>query len=147
MDYKQYAPNWLTEIRPSILRRAGGTGGNPAKDARCEWCGIQNYIVGKRDFDGVFVGKTDIEKMEDGAKLSRFGSTTPKLFKIVITIAHLNHTKEDNRPENLAALCQKCHLNYDRHRHIAKRKANLALKKAAKEKAERNANGEQFLYG
>jgi len=41
---------------------------------------------------------------------------------IVLTIAHLNHIKEDCRDENLQALCQKCHLNYDLKRHIANRK-------------------------
>ena len=30
IDYKKYPPNWLTEIRPRILKRAGG---------RCEFPG------------------------------------------------------------------------------------------------------------
>jgi hypothetical protein len=34
--------------------------------------------------------------------------------KVVLTIAHLNHTPEDCRPSNLKAWCQRCHLNYDR---------------------------------
>lgn len=33
--------------------------------------------------------------------------------KVVLTIAHLNHVPSDCRDENLAALCQKCHNNYD----------------------------------
>lgn len=146
MNYKDYAPNWLTEIRPLILRRAGGTGENPALEASCEWCHVKNYLEGKRDRDGNFVSKKQIERMADGTRLKKFGTTTPKLFKIIITIAHLNHIKEDNRPENLAALCQRCHLNYDRPRHVEKRQANLALRKAAKEKEQRNAAGEQSLY-
>jgi len=36
-----------------------------------------------------------------------------KDIKVVLTCAHLNHTPEDNRRENLAALCQACHLAYD----------------------------------
>lgn len=32
---------------------------------------------------------------------------------VVLTVAHLNHTPEDCRDENLAALCQKCHNSYD----------------------------------
>jgi hypothetical protein len=32
---------------------------------------------------------------------------------VVLTIAHLNHIPEDVRPENLKALCQRCHLTYD----------------------------------
>ncbi|MCW2242758.1 HNH endonuclease [Azospirillum canadense] len=33
--------------------------------------------------------------------------------KIVLTVAHLNHDPADCRDENLAAMCQKCHLTYD----------------------------------
>ena len=48
---------------------------------------------------------------------------------VVLTVAHLNHTPEDVRPENLAALCQRCHLNYDRQRHIAKARRNRRLRR------------------
>ncbi|CAG0933582.1 hypothetical protein TFLX_03112 [Thermoflexales bacterium] len=51
------------------------------------------------------------------------------LIRIVLTVAHLGvdkpdgmpcdkHDKMDVRDENLAALCQKCHLNFDRDDHI-----------------------------
>jgi len=33
--------------------------------------------------------------------------------KVVLTIAHLNHTPEDNDPANLRAWCQRCHITYD----------------------------------
>ena len=36
---------------------------------------------------------------------------------VVLTVAHLNHTPEDCRPENLAAMCQGCHLRYDADHH------------------------------
>ncbi len=39
--------------------------------------------------------------------------------KIVLTVAHLNHTPEDCRPENLKAMCQRCHLRYDHDHHQA----------------------------
>ena len=89
IDYKKYASNWKTEIRPSILERA---------ENRCEFCGVENYVVGYRDENGKFVVSADKNR---------------KLFKIVLTVAHLNHDVSDNRPENLKALCQKCHLAYD----------------------------------
>jgi len=42
------------------------------------------------------------------------GSTHPLTgSKIVLTVAHLNHTPEDCRPKNLKAWCQKCHNSYD----------------------------------
>ena len=33
--------------------------------------------------------------------------------KVVLTVAHLNHNTQDNRPQNLRALCQRCHNNWD----------------------------------
>ncbi len=33
--------------------------------------------------------------------------------KILLTIAHLDHTPENCNPANLRALCQRCHLAYD----------------------------------
>ena len=43
---------------------------------------------------------------------------------VVLTIAHLDHTPEHCEPDNLRAWCQRCHLNYDRPRHIANRREN-----------------------
>ena len=36
---------------------------------------------------------------------------------VVLTVAHLNHQPEDNRGENLRAMCQRCHLAHDRPEH------------------------------
>lgn len=57
----------------------------------CEWCGVENH-----------------------ATIERSGNPT----RIVLTIAHLDHTPENCDPENLRALCQRCHLDYDRHHHM-----------------------------
>jgi len=37
--------------------------------------------------------------------------------KVVLTVAHLNHTPQDVRDENLAALCSRCHLALDAEEH------------------------------
>ncbi|ATW60120.1 HNH endonuclease [Mycobacterium phage Philonius] len=37
--------------------------------------------------------------------------------KVVLTVAHLNHAPEDCADENLRAMCQGCHLHYDREHH------------------------------
>lgn len=34
--------------------------------------------------------------------------------KVVLTVAHLDHTPENCAAENLRAWCQRCHLTYDR---------------------------------
>ena len=41
---------------------------------------------------------------------------------VILTVAHLNHFPEDNRDENLRALCQGCHLHYDREHHAETRR-------------------------
>lgn len=33
--------------------------------------------------------------------------------KVILTVAHLDHDEQNCSDENLAALCQKCHLTYD----------------------------------
>mgnify|MGYP006322693029 CR=1 FL=1 len=105
IDYKKYPSNWKTEIRPAILKRA---------DNRCEFCGVDNYSIGFRNSEGVFV-KTD----KHIRKLSCF------TIKIVLTIAHLNHDINDNRYENLKALCQKCHNQLDAPYRASNRKNKL----------------------
>ena len=44
--------------------------------------------------------------------------------RVVLTVAHLDHTPEHCSDDNLVALCQACHLGYDRERHEANRQLN-----------------------
>lgn len=43
--------------------------------------------------------------------------------KRTLTVAHLNHTPEDCRPENLMAMCAPCHCRYDAKHHAETRRA------------------------
>jgi 5-methylcytosine-specific restriction endonuclease McrA len=45
--------------------------------------------------------------------------------KIVLTIAHLDHTPENCGRENLRALCQKCHNGYDAKHRIQTRRRHF----------------------
>jgi len=36
---------------------------------------------------------------------------------VVLTIAHLDHDTTNNEPDNLRALCQRCHLTWDAKHH------------------------------
>lgn len=60
---------------------------------KCEECGARCYRPGQR--------------VEDHG--------------MILTVAHLNHTPEDCRRENLRALCARCHLRYDRGHHSESR--------------------------
>lgn len=44
--------------------------------------------------------------------------------RVVLTVAHLDHTPENCHPANLRAWCQRCHLNYDKHHHARTRQAD-----------------------
>ena len=51
--------------------------------------------------------------------------------KVVLTVAHLDHTPENCADENLRALCQKCHLAYDAAHHQRNAAATRRKAKAA----------------
>jgi len=53
-----------------------------------------------------------------------------KNWRKVLTVAHLDRDPANNVPENLAALCVVCHLNYDRPDNVRKAKRTRARKKA-----------------
>ncbi len=48
--------------------------------------------------------------------------------KIILTVAHLDHTPENCAPGNLKAMCQRCHLRYDRHHHAETARMTRARK-------------------
>ncbi|WP_082478192.1 hypothetical protein [Microbacterium sp. Leaf320] len=52
--------------------------------------------------------------------------------RVVLTTAHLNHTPEDCRPENLKAMCQGCHLHYDKEHHAETRRRRTELVEEAR---------------
>jgi len=45
--------------------------------------------------------------------------------KVILTVAHLNNTPEDCDYDNLKAMCQRCHLNYDMDLHKQNRLDNM----------------------
>lgn len=42
---------------------------------------------------------------------------------VILTVAHLDHTPEHCADDNLKAMCQRCHLRYDRDHHAETRRA------------------------
>lgn len=84
---------------------------------------MDNYAIGVRDFDGEFFKEGTFE-----ADSLFYGSEKAKPIKIILTIAHMDHTPENNEESNLKALCQRCHNRYDMPHRIANRKQNGSLK-------------------
>jgi 5-methylcytosine-specific restriction endonuclease McrA len=68
---------------------------------RCEWCAAENYQPHPVT-----------------------GS------KVVLTVAHIDRNKDNNRFSNLAALCQRCHLRHDLPQHVENRKYGRNWKRA-----------------
>lgn len=52
-------------------------------------------------------------------------------YRIVLTVAHLDHTPEHCHDDNLLAMCQPCHLRYDLPHHAETRAATRAAHLAA----------------
>ena len=113
-DYSKYPANWKTEIRPRILAREGH---------KCKFCGApdRTYIVRlKEDPARYFVWEYSPEVWEE----RHIGLEDAKLTLVILTIAHLDWDVDNNDDNNLAALCQRCHLLHDIKCHTANRKYN-----------------------
>ncbi len=110
---EDYPPNW-DQISKDIRTRAGQI---------CEWCGVPNgaHIIRTAPLHYHMVTIAGVKKKvprEDYAFVQG-----PEGTRIILTVAHLDRDRTNNAPENLAALCQRCHLNHDRQaQHIPNRK-------------------------
>ena len=102
----RYPENW-----PDISRRIRDREGN-----RCKWCQVPN---------GARICRLIADPAQWALGLDVAMGTRGPLdlwhdpITIVLTCAHLDHVPEHNSPENLAALCQRCHLRYDARHHAA----------------------------
>lgn len=109
MDRSRYPADWEATSQRIRVRA----------DNRCEWCGVSNRVWGYRDTKGKF--HPVASSKEEAEEIAPWGC---KVFRIMLTVAHLGVTHPDGRPgdvhdkmdcrdENLAALCQRCHLRHD----------------------------------
>lgn len=113
MDRSKYPPDWEAI---SLEVRA-------AADNRCQDCQVRNGSVGARDKAGLWWSFDRIDATSD-QQIERWFGEYPKLVKIVLTVAHLDHDPGNSDRANLRALCQRCHLNYDRPRHLETQRQN-----------------------
>jgi len=101
-----YGRKWRTETRPRILGRE--------RDC-CKFCGGPNHVTVIRDGGGWWNPATNHWFHPQGLRPEQW--TNRRVVRIVLTVAHLNHICGADRDENLAALCQYCHLNFDKQHH------------------------------
>jgi len=121
IDYSKYPKNWKSEIRPYILER---------DNYCCKFCGVENYSFGYRDNSGNWVSEKKFNGLNSSDGDILFNGKFPKRIQIVLTIMHLDHDITNNDYSNLAAGCQRCHLNYDKeHRKANSRNTNETKKK------------------
>jgi hypothetical protein len=124
----RYPKNWK-EISEDIRF-------NRAKN-RCEICGVHNYSVGyyegrkfitlsKPPFNHPLNISDYKAALEIKEHYNEWCEQEPKSIIIVLTVAHLDHIPEHCQPENLKAMCQKCHNNYDKQH----RKSTISQSKA-----------------
>lgn len=132
---KFYGREWLTVTRPRILARAGNC---------CEHCGKPNgefvytrtgstptehWMEWKAIVEPVGVmwcvhsRPRDIQGPRRPISYNALMRMAARVIRVVLTVAHLNHTPGDDRDENLAALCQWCHLILDLPHHHESRAA------------------------
>ncbi len=123
---------WLYPIdwpQLSALIRFGRANG------RCEGCGRPHGRVVCHLGDGRWWdpergawrdGQGRALRRVDAENLLAHVSTT----RVVLATAHRDHDPTNNRPRNLAALCQRCHMLHDREEHRRRRWLTLFRRKA-----------------
>ena len=112
-EAKALYPKAWKAIRAQILVRARN---------KCERCGRPNGVAVLVCSDGAW-NRFEWESAADGewrdadGEFTRNRSDEDKavahVTKTVLTVAHLDHDPTNNAPENLRALCQRCHLSHD----------------------------------
>lgn len=135
-------PREWRAIRARILARAGDAcecrgecghehddGGSVDGVKRGARCGAPNrervsrFAYDTPAGDWVDTWDTDLGAPDDFAAAVAVVIRDRKIVRVVLTISHRDHKPENNRVTNLRALCQRCHLRYDRHEHARTRKA------------------------
>ena len=117
---ERYPENWPQISANIIYGRAGN---------RCEQCGIKNGAFRYKERLGpgmpvssatqkTIEGALTVGDLQYWEVLRLYGVT-----RVILTCAHLNHNEQDNRPENLRAWCQSCHLKHDRENNRLRAKA------------------------
>jgi len=105
IKYSEYPENWKWLSR-QIIADAGN---------RCELCYAPNGELICRDKTAAYPWRL-AENLDD----AEFQNN--KITKIILTVHHIDGDKRNSTKQNLIALCQRCHLRLDLHKHMTNRK-------------------------
>lgn len=139
-DYKKYAPYWKQFSEYIRFERAKN---------QCEKCDAPNGEVIERGF--IFATLQDYWMDEMGARCANTGKylgefrsdevEVLRYVRIVLTVAHLDREPDGvcrcekefgakcAKPSHVLALCQRCHLIYDKAKHAKNRQNSLRIQK------------------
>lgn len=125
-DYRWLYPLDWPQLS-AVIRFEGARG-------RCETCGRPHGQIVRHLGDGRWWDEAS--QSWRGARGRRLpglcnrDQTDALTTKVVLATAHLDHDPTNNRPRNLKALCQRCHLLHDRVEHQRRRWQTLQMRKA-----------------
>lgn len=107
----RYPADW-PQVRKRILAR---------EDYRCKRCRApdrERIARGAGAYAGTYqTSDAEVYDAETGEQLGQVRMSdylVDHMVTVVLTIAHLDQIVEHSDDDNLAALCQRCHLNHDR---------------------------------
>ena len=121
-----YPIDWR-ELSASIrFRRAKG---------RCEHCGRPHGKTVQHLGDGRWWDEArHTWRNGRGRPVGRLqapdGTMATRTTRVVLATAHLDHDPTNNRPRNLAALCQRCHILHDGEEHRRRRWLTYRMRRA-----------------
>lgn len=122
-----YPADWPAISAQVRFGRAGG---------RCEHCDRPHGRLVVHLGDGRWLdAEAGIWRDGNGRPLSRAqrargGLMFVRLTRVVLAAAHLDHDPANNEPENLAALCQRCHMTHDHPEHLRRAWLNRHMRRA-----------------
>jgi 5-methylcytosine-specific restriction endonuclease McrA len=131
---ERYPVDW-PEIRVRIIQRDGN---------RCKFCRAPNGAWISRDKNFQWGIEKGAYMLADGGEVFGYDGTPfgtwrgsewegDKAVKVVLTVAHLDHDETRNSDDNLASLCQRCHLAHDRVDNLKRAKKTRHARKADRE--------------
>lgn len=117
-DRGRYPDDWTAISKRIREERAGGRcecTGQCGGEHEAGRCGAPNGAIVRRLDSAPELWRAVQDVPVDDSLFYR------RPFVVILTVAHLDHTPENCDPANLLAMCQRCHLVYDKRQHAGSR--------------------------